>query len=85
MFATPELKDKRAAMEMALEHLQRERGPDHPDVASALRDLGRITHDLGEMEDAQALLGRAIALFSETMGPDHPETATSIKIGRAHV
>ncbi|MDE8344489.1 MAG: tetratricopeptide repeat protein, partial [Acidocella sp.] len=44
----------------------------------ALRDLGRITHELGEMEDAQALLRRAIAIHTMTLGAEHPDTATDI-------
>ena len=73
-----DLRATRAAMEFALEARQRELGPDHPDLATDLRDLGRIAHELGDFIDAQSLLGRALALHTESLGAEHPETATDI-------
>ena len=73
-----DLRAQRDNLEHLIEVRQRELGADHPDLANDLRDLGRLSHELGEMMDAQAQLRRALALHTEALGAEHPETATDI-------
>jgi tetratricopeptide (TPR) repeat protein len=74
----PDLHAARRALEAAIEARERVLGPDHPDLAGDLRDLGRLSHELGEIVDAQAQLHRALAIHTDALGADHPETATDI-------
>src|SRR3978361_959401 len=78
MASLNDLRAQRDNLEQLIETRQRELGADHPDLANDLRDLGRLSHELGEMMDAQAQLGRALALHTEAFGAEHPEAATDI-------
>jgi Tfp pilus assembly protein PilF len=53
-------------------------GPDHPEVASALINLGVVQLRLGELGDARASLERALAISEAVYGPDHPEVASAL-------
>ncbi|MFD1145508.1 FxSxx-COOH system tetratricopeptide repeat protein, partial [Saccharothrix hoggarensis] len=53
-------------------------GPDHPEVATRLNNLGHVLSDLGRPGDAQPLLERALAITEAAYGPDHPEVATRL-------
>ena len=53
-------------------------GPDHPEVASALINLGVVQLRLGELGDACASLERALAISEAVYGPDHPEVASAL-------
>ncbi|MBN8900011.1 MAG: tetratricopeptide repeat protein, partial [Rhodospirillales bacterium] len=70
MSSKADLQALRTRLETALEERQRELGPDHPDLASELRELGRVAHELGDFPDAQALLRRAMALHTEVLGAE---------------
>ena len=78
MASLNDLRAQRDTLEHLIEARQRQFGGDHPDLANDLRDLGRLSHELGEVMDAQAQLRRALALHTETFGADHPEAATDI-------
>ena len=82
----PQLNDLRAQhtnREQLIESRQRLLGPDHPDLANDLRDLGRLSHELGAFADAQSQLRRALAIHTEHLGAEHPETATDINHNEA--
>jgi Tetratricopeptide repeat len=51
-------------------------GPDHPEVAITLTNLGNVQQDLGDLAGARATLQRALAIFQAAYGPDHPHVAT---------
>ncbi|WP_367134559.1 FxSxx-COOH system tetratricopeptide repeat protein [Saccharothrix sp. HUAS TT1] len=53
-------------------------GPDHPEVATVLNNLGLALRDLGRPGDAQPLLERALAIAEAAYGPDHPEVAIDL-------
>ncbi|HYZ21282.1 MAG TPA: tetratricopeptide repeat protein, partial [Rhodopila sp.] len=61
----PDLRAQRDTLERAIEERQRHLGPDHPELADDLRDLGRLSHELGDIVDAQSQLSRALALHTE--------------------
>ena len=48
------------------------RGPDSPDVAITLNNLGNISQRLGLGVRAERLLRRAVAIGEATLGPEHP-------------
>ena len=64
--------------ERALLIIERTLGPDHPDVASSLNNLGAALRDLGQPEAARTLFKRALLIVERTLGPDHPDVASSL-------
>jgi CHAT domain-containing protein/tetratricopeptide (TPR) repeat protein len=53
-------------------------GPDHPDVAASLIDLGRLLHEAGDYAAAKPVLERAVSIWERALGPDHPNVARSL-------
>ena len=53
-------------------------GPNHPDVAGILDELGVVQDDLGELEKARASEERALRIFETAYGPDHPDVARAL-------
>jgi CHAT domain-containing protein len=53
-------------------------GPNHPDVARALRELAYLIQITGDRDAARSLNERAIRIFEKTFGPDNPEMVTSL-------
>ncbi|CAN0422393.1 unnamed protein product, partial [Ectocarpus sp. 13 AM-2016] len=48
-------------------------GPDHPDVASCLKNLADPLQSQGKYDEAEPLYIRAIAIREKALGPDHPD------------
>lgn len=53
-------------------------GPTHPDVASAMGNLGLALADAGETAAAREMLERAVAMTERVLGPTHAEVATAL-------
>lgn len=53
------------------------RGPDHPEVATSLNNLGVLARRQGRLAEAERLHRRALAIRRATLGPDHPDVAQS--------
>jgi len=51
-------------------------GPDHPQVAIYVNNLGSVLQALGDMEGAKKMYERALSIFTEYLGEDHPNTVT---------
>ena len=49
-------------------------GPDHPEVARTLTNLGNVQQEQGELPATRASLQRALAVFGRVYGSDHPHT-----------
>jgi Tetratricopeptide repeat len=49
-------------------------GPNHPDVARDVNNLGYVLQDLGDLAGAKTHCGRALAIFEAVYGLDHPKT-----------
>lgn len=47
-------------------------GPDHPEVAIRVNNLGLVLQDLGDLAGARAHFERALAIAEKAYGPDHP-------------
>ena len=52
-------------------------GPEHPDVATDINNLGAVLFDQGDVPRALPYLERALAIREATLGPDHPDTQES--------
>ena len=53
-------------------------GPDHPDVATDLNNLGSLYDTLGDYDKAEPLYKRALGISEKALGPDHPDVATDL-------
>jgi Tfp pilus assembly protein PilF len=53
-------------------------GPDHPEVAITLNNLGNAQDLLGESEAARLTLQRALAMFEAVYGAEHPQVALTL-------
>ncbi|MCB9006996.1 MAG: tetratricopeptide repeat protein [Ardenticatenaceae bacterium] len=47
-------------------------GPEHPDVARDLNNLGQLLQAVGEYEAARPYMERALAIRKKALGPEHP-------------
>ena len=50
-------------------------GPEHPNLATRLNNLGSLYWKQGKYEEAEPLYQRAIAIGEKTLGPEHPDLA----------
>ena len=64
----------RAAYERALAIDEKSFGPDHPNVATDVNNLGMVLQDLGDLVGARAAFERALTIWERVLGPDHPNT-----------
>jgi tetratricopeptide (TPR) repeat protein/CHAT domain-containing protein len=53
-------------------------GPEHPQTAAALNNLGIVLTTQRDYVGARPYLEQALAIHRKVMGPDHPETATCL-------
>ena len=57
---------------------RRSRGPEHPDTATSLENLGQLYYCIGDYAKAELLYQQALRISEKVLGPDHPGTATSL-------
>jgi len=62
----------------SLEESIKKNGPDHPQTATSLNNLGELYRTVGMYDLAEPLHKRALAIREKALGPDHPHTATSV-------
>jgi tetratricopeptide (TPR) repeat protein len=72
------LAEAREALARAATLREERLGPDHPDVASALDNLGKVVLDQGELDYALSLNERALQIRATRLGPRHWNTAVSM-------
>jgi tetratricopeptide (TPR) repeat protein len=53
-------------------------GPNHPDTATSLNNLGYLLQSQGDLAGARPYYERALAIREKVLGPDHQETARSL-------
>jgi tetratricopeptide (TPR) repeat protein len=53
-------------------------GPDHPRLAKALRDLGRVLQERGRYDEADATLQRALTMQEQLLGPEHEDVSVTL-------
>ena len=54
-------------------------GPQHPDLANTLNNLGIVSEIVGKPDDAEHFFRRACAIAATSLEPSHPFVATSRK------
>jgi tetratricopeptide (TPR) repeat protein/predicted Ser/Thr protein kinase len=82
---TAELDEALQLHEQALALLEQALGPEHPEIAPILNNLGNVRFAKGEFEAAKRQYERAAALRELALGPNHPEVAASLaNIGNVH-
>ena len=58
-------------------------GPEHPEVAVYVNNLGNVLQALGDLAGARAAYERALRIGEASFGPHHPEVATHVNnLGR---
>jgi tetratricopeptide (TPR) repeat protein len=62
----------------ALEIREKKLGPEHPDTAASLNDLGMLYDAMGNYQKALLLYQRALEIREKQLGPEHLDTATSL-------
>ena len=61
-------------------------GPNDPDVAAILNNLGVLHRKHGQYSQAQRYLARALAIKKTAFGSDHPEVALTLSnLAQVHV
>jgi tetratricopeptide (TPR) repeat protein len=71
-----ELAEAKVLFERALKIDEEAYGPDHPEVATDVNNLGGVLQDLDDLKGAKEHYERALAIFRKSLGEDHPSTAT---------
>jgi tetratricopeptide (TPR) repeat protein len=64
--------------ERALEVAKRARGPEHPETANALDNLGLLFKNIGGYAKAEPLYQEALRIRQKVLGSEHPDTAQSL-------
>ena len=64
--------------EKAVEAAKRVRGPEHPETADALNNLGLLFKKMRDYAKAEPLYQEALRIRQKVLGPEHPGTATSL-------
>jgi tetratricopeptide (TPR) repeat protein len=67
-----------SVLERALRINEAAHGPEHPQVAATLTNLGVARRELGEPAAAVELLERVLRIEEAAHGPDHPEVAITL-------
>jgi tetratricopeptide (TPR) repeat protein len=62
----------------AREILEQTLGPQHPDVAAAISNIGLMYQDQGRHEEALTQYQRALEIQQHALGPEHPDVASSL-------
>ena len=75
-------------MKRAIAVHEKAQGPDHPDLATPLNNLGVLYAEEGRYAEAAPVLKRAVALAEKAKGPDDPRLASDLEqyaaiLGRA--
>jgi tetratricopeptide (TPR) repeat protein len=77
-FGRAEYSNARAAYERALKIDEKALGPDHPNVATDVNNLGSVLQALGDFPGAKAACERALKIDEKAFGPDHPDVAIRV-------
>ena len=72
-----EFEGARASQQRALAIKEAVYGPEHPELALTLTNLGIVQQQLGEFEAAREHARRAVAIFERSLGSSHPYTAAA--------
>lgn len=78
MLGRAQFSDAKNLIERALVICEEQFGSDHPDVASAVGNLGSVLKDQGDLSGAKTHYERALAIDEKQFGPEHPNVARDV-------
>jgi tetratricopeptide (TPR) repeat protein len=78
LWGRAEYAQARTLLERSLTITEAHFGPDHPNTAASLTNLGNVLQDRGDLDAARSYTERAVAIFEARLGPDHPDTLTTL-------
>jgi tetratricopeptide (TPR) repeat protein len=78
LWGRAEFAEAKEALERALAIDEAAYGPQHPNVATDVNNLGNVLHGLGDLAGARAASERALAIDEAAYGPQHPNVATDV-------
>jgi len=70
------------ALDMAVKALkfsEETLGPENPETATCLNDLGGMYENLGDYTNAEAMFKRGLEIREKVLGPEHPFTARNLQ------
>jgi hypothetical protein len=67
----------RPYLERGLDIRERVLGPDHPDTAGSLNNMGVLCYYEGDLQGAADYMRWALAALEKSLGHDHPDTRQS--------
>jgi len=70
--------DALANLKRALKIIEAAYGPDHPELVSALINLGAVQLKMEQLGDARASVERALKISEAAYGPGHPDVASAL-------
>jgi tetratricopeptide (TPR) repeat protein len=70
-----ELDEALAHQQRALTLFEDALGPDQPDIADLLLNMGNVLRQQGKLDEALSCLQRALAIREKALGPHHPDVA----------
>ncbi len=73
-----EFREAKAALERALSIAEAAFGPNHPNIASTVNNLGTVLKELGDLKGAKKCCERALSIAEAAFGPNHPNVATDV-------
>jgi tetratricopeptide (TPR) repeat protein len=78
LWGRAKFEEAKAALERALSIAEAAFGPKHPNVATAINNLGNVLQALGDLKAAKKCFERALSIHEAAFGPNHPEVATDV-------
>jgi tetratricopeptide (TPR) repeat protein/nucleoside phosphorylase len=78
LWTRAEFNGAKRVIEQAINFAEAAYGPDHPNVASTVNNLGILLRDMGDLESAKAQFERAITIDEKAYGPNHPNVARDV-------
>jgi Tfp pilus assembly protein PilF len=77
-FALADYRGARPLFERALTIYEKALGPEHPNTAMILNNVGLLLVTQRDLAGARLLYARALAIYEKALGAEHPDTATSL-------
>ena len=78
LFAEGKYQEAIPPAERAVDVAKRARGPEDPETATALNNLGLLFPKIGDYAKAEPLYQESLRIRQKVLGPEHPDTAVSL-------
>ncbi|MDP2896514.1 MAG: FxSxx-COOH system tetratricopeptide repeat protein [bacterium] len=78
LWGRAEFREAKAALERALSIDEAAFGPNHPEVATHVNNLGNVLEALGDLKGAKKCCERALSIDEAAFGPNHPNVGRDV-------